>query len=64
MRFILLILRLPHSTITRSHAKASKSGLDLNGDAIMSAIFAGTTAGEPNALSVTCCVVMTMHVTL
>lgn len=30
MRFVLLILRLLQLTITRSHAKASQSGLDLN----------------------------------
>ena len=64
MRFVLPILWPPHSMITRSHAKASKSGPDLKWNAIMSAISQAPTLGEPNALPVTCCVVMTVHVTL
>lgn len=64
MGFVLPFLRPPHSMITRIHAKANKSGPDLKWNAIMSTISQAPTLGEPNALPVTCCVIMTVPVTL
>lgn len=65
MRFVLLSLRLPHPMIDQEPCKGEqiRPGSELR--RYNEHNFARPPpAGEPNALSVTCCVVMTVHVTL
>lgn len=64
MGFVLLIICLLHSTINQKPCKGEqiRPGSELRCDNEHN--FAGPAAGNPNALSVTCCEVMTVHVTL